>query len=258
VLEGELPCVEHEAGCGEFVFFSVDRIAEYGGADVVEMDANLVSAAGMQVAADEGGFCGEIGCEDFVIGDRGFACGWGDDCHFLAVDRVATDVGENGVLVLLRDAVGYRQVEFFHGGALGKLCNERLVGDVGFGDDEAARGVFVQAVDDAGALDTADAGELAFAMVKEGIDQGAVGISRSRVNDHAMRFVQDDEVIVLENDVQWDILGAGDIRHSLGDDDGDGVTLFHRVARLRRLAVDKNVLLADQRLDAGAGEVGQA
>ena len=33
MLEGELPCVEHEAGGGEFVFFPVDGIAEDGGAD---------------------------------------------------------------------------------------------------------------------------------------------------------------------------------------------------------------------------------
>ena len=100
MLEGELPCVEHEAGGGEFVFFPVDGIAEDGGADMVEVDADLVGAAGVEVAADEGGFGREIGGEDTVIGDGGFAGGRGDDRHFLAVDRVAADVCEDGVLVL--------------------------------------------------------------------------------------------------------------------------------------------------------------
>lgn len=100
VLEGELPGVEHEAGGGEFVFFPVDGIAEDGGSDVVEVDADLVGAAGVEVAADEGGFCREIGGEDFVIGDRGLASGRGDDRHFLAVDGMAADVGEDGVFVL--------------------------------------------------------------------------------------------------------------------------------------------------------------
>jgi len=117
--------------------------------------------------------------------------------------------------------VGDGEVELFHGGALGKLGGEGLVGDVGFGDDETARGVFVEAVDDAGPLDTADAGELALAVMEEGVDECAVGVSRGWVDDHAVRLMEDKEVLVFENNVERDVLRGGDVRDGFGDDDGD-------------------------------------
>jgi len=191
VVEGELPSVEHEAWGGELVFFSVDRIAEDGGAEVVHVDADLVGPAGVEVAEHEGGFRREIGGERFVIGDRGLAAGWIDDGHFLAIHGVAADVGEDRVFFLRRDAVGDGEVELFHGGALGKLGGEGLVGGIGFRDYEAARGVFIETVDDAGALDAADTGELAFAMVEEGVDESAIGIAGGGVDDDAVLFVKD-------------------------------------------------------------------
>ena len=193
--------MEHQARGGEFVLFAVDRIAEDGGADVVHVDANLVGAAGVEMAKDEGGFRGGIGGEGFVIGDRGLS-GWrGDDGHFLAVYGVAADVGEDRVFFLGRDAVGDGEVELFHGGSLGKLGGEGLVGGVGFRDDEAAGGILVEAVDDAGTLDPADAGELAFAVVEEGVDEGAIGIAGRGVYDDAVRFVEDEDVSVFEKDI---------------------------------------------------------
>ena len=191
MVEGKLPSVEHETRGRELVFFSVDWIAEDGGAEVVHVDADLVGAAGVEVAEDEGGLRGGIGGERFVIGNRGLAAGRVDDRHFLAVDGVAADVGEDGVLCLRRDAMGDGEVELFHGRALGKLGGEGLVSDVGFRDYEAARGVFIETVDDAGALDAADTGELAFAMVEEGVDESAIGIAGGGVNDDAVLFVKD-------------------------------------------------------------------
>lgn len=143
MVEGELPGVEEKARGGERVFFPVNGIAEDGGADVVEMDADLVGAAGVEVAQDERGLGGGIGGERFVIRDRGLAAGWIDDGHFLAVHWVATDVREDRFLVRLGDAVRDCEVELLHGGALGKLGDEALVGGIGFRDDEATGGVFV-------------------------------------------------------------------------------------------------------------------
>ena len=62
MLEGELPCVEHEAGGGEFVFFPVDGIAEDGGADMVEVDADLpfTEAPAYYIYARSDGFYSEL------------------------------------------------------------------------------------------------------------------------------------------------------------------------------------------------------
>ena len=256
VVEGELPGVEHEAaGLGGGL--AVDGIADERGAFVMEVDADLVGAAGVEMAEDERGEGGGVGGEDFVIGDGGLAAGRIDDGHFLAVHGVAADVGEDAVLRGLRDALGDGEVEFFHGPA-GELADERLVGDVRLGDDDAAGGVLIQPVDDAGALDAADAGELALAMMQQGIDQRAVGISRCRMDDHAGALVEDDQIVILEEDFQREVLRGVVERDGFGDDDGDAVAEFHGVARLGGAAVELDVLLADERLDARAGKVRKA
>ncbi len=260
VFEREFPCVEHEAvreGGGGGGFFAVDGVCDDGCALVVEVDADLVGAAGVEVAEDEGGAGGGVGVEDLVVGDGGFAAGWVDDGHFLAVDGVAADVGEDGVFGRGGDAAGDGEVEFFHGFALGELGDEGLVGGVGFGDDEAAGGVFVEAVDDAGAFDAADAGELALAVVEESVDEGAVGVSGAGVDDHAVGFVEDDDVFVFVEDVEGDVLGCVFEGDGFGDDDGDFVAGFDGVAWFGGVAVEGDELLADERLDAGAREFGE-
>ena len=251
VDEAEPPRMEHEAAglLGGFARFTVNGITDEWGSLVMEMDADLVGAAGVKVAEDKCGEAGGVGGEDFVIGDRGFPTGWIDDCHFLAVHRVAADVGENGVLGGFRDTLGDGQIEFLHGAALGELSDERLVGDVGFRYDEAAGSILVQAVDDAGTLDPADAGELAPAMVKEGIHQGAVRISRCGVDDHAGGLVKDHEVRVLEKNIERDFLRLVMKGNGLGKDNSDFIPKLHLVSRPRGMAVDLDELFTDERLD---------
>ena len=58
MIEGEFPSVEEESWGGERMLFGVNGIAEDGGADVLEVDADLVGATGVEMAEDEGGFCG--------------------------------------------------------------------------------------------------------------------------------------------------------------------------------------------------------
>ena len=56
------------------------------------MHADLMGAAGVQVAEDEGGFGGLIGGDDFVIGDCGFPGGWGPSVWAAATDAGARPV----------------------------------------------------------------------------------------------------------------------------------------------------------------------
>lgn len=225
---------------------------------MVQVDADLVCASGVEMAENEGSLCRGIGGQGFVIGDSGLAARWIDDGHFLAVYRVATDVGKDGFTVGLRDAIGDGEVKFLHGGALGELGDKTLVRGVGFRDDEAAGGVFVEAVDDAGAFDSADAGQLAVTMVKERVDESAVRIAGGGVYDHAVCFVEDDDVIVLEKDIQGYVLRGGDVWDCLGNYDAHRISGFYAVAWLGWLAIDENVLLANESLDARAGKVCQA
>ena len=131
------------------------------------------------------------------------------------------------------------------------------MGGVGFRDDQAAGSVFVEAVNDAGSLDAADAGELAFAMMEQGVDESAVGVSGSGVDDHAFVLVDDDERVVFVKHPECDVLGLSVGRDRFGNFDLDAVADRDRVAGFRRLIVFPDVLLADEFLNAGAGKVGK-
>jgi eukaryotic-like serine/threonine-protein kinase len=249
--------MQHQAAglLGALTGLAVNRIADERSALVMKVDADLMGAAGVEVTQDQGGERGGVSSENFVVRDRRFAAGRIDDGHFLAVHRVAADVGENGVLFRLRHALGDGQVEFFHRAALGELGDERLVGEVGFRNNEAAGGVLVEAVDDAGPLDAADAGELAVAVMEQGVDQRAIGISRCRVDDHAGGLVEDDEIFILKQNIQRDVLRRVVERNRFREHDADAVAEFHRVTGLGGMTIDLDELLANERLDARAGKV---
>ena len=161
-----------------------------------EVDADLVGAAGVEGAFDEAGVVFSAG-EDFVVGDGRFAGAGIDDGHLLTVDGVTADVGEDGVFLLGWRAGGDGVVNLGGGFAFGELSEQGLHGAVGLGDDDAAGGVLVEAMDDAGALDAVDAGELAVAVMQQGVDEGAVGVAIGGMDDHAVGFVEDDEVSVF-------------------------------------------------------------
>ena len=144
------------------------------------------------------------------------------------------------------------------GGSIGELLDEGTVGGVGFGDDEAARGVLVEPVDDPRAFDAADPGELAFAMMEQGVDESAVGVSGSGVDDHAFVLVDDDERVVFVKHPECDVLGLSVGRDRFGNFDLDAVADRDRVAGFRRLIVFSDVLLADEFLDARGGKLGES
>ena len=258
VGEAEAPGVEHEAGggAGLALGLGIDGIAEEGAADVFHVDTDLVGAAGVEDAENEGGVGIGIGGEGVVVGDGGAAGAGIDDGHFLAVDGMTAEVGEDGAVGLGGDALGDGEVEF-GSLAFGELCGEGLLGAIGFGGDDAAGGVLVEAVDDAGALDAADAGELPGAVVEEGVDKGAVGVACGRVHDEADGFVEDNEFVVLEEDVKGDVLGEGLGGFWFGNLDGDGVALGDVLFGAGGGAVEENVAGFQEGLDARPGEVGE-
>lgn len=124
VGESESPGVEHEAGGfpGLASGLGVDGVAEEGVAEEAVVDADLVGASGVEGAEDEGGAI-RGGVEEVDVGDGGFSGAWVADVHALAVDGVAGDVVEDGLVVLFGRRLGDGEVEF-GGLAVGKLADE--------------------------------------------------------------------------------------------------------------------------------------
>lgn len=126
------------------------------------------------------------------------------------------------------------------------------MGAVVLGDDDAAGGVFVEPVDDAGASFTAYAGEVV-AVMEEGVDEGAVGIAGGGVYDEAGGFVDDEDVAILVEDFDGDVLGDDFDGGGVGNGEGDEVAWADDGAGLGGFGVEAAVVGLDEVLEAGAG-----
>ena len=74
--------------------------------------------------------------------------------------------------------------------------------------------------------------ELSGTVMKEGVDEGSVGIPGGRMNDHAVGFVQEDDFIIFVEDREREVFGIRFNVRFFGDRDCDEVTLFERGSSL--------------------------
>ena len=89
---------------------------------------------------------------------------------------------------------------------IGEQVRESLMGGVGLGDNEEPGRVLVQPVDDAGTPDPADPRKARAAMADQRVDQRALGMAGRRMDDETGRFVDHDQVLVLEHDRERHVL----------------------------------------------------
>lgn len=224
VIYAEFVGVQHEAGDFYRIAFgiSVDRIAEDGEAQgLLHVDADLMGAAGVQVAFDmaPGIVLGRV--ENAVVGDGVFAAGRLDIGHALTVDGMSGDVGFYGAGIDNRLSHNDASIDF-PGCSGGELGGEGEVGDVGFCGDQTAGGVAVEAMHDTGplwidgVLGAAKFGELACAVMQQCVDQSAGRIAGAGVDDEAAGFVDDDQVFVFVENVEGDIFRGGQLGSRAG------------------------------------------
>ena len=134
---------------------AVKRIAEQRMPDVRHVDANLMRAPGLEPAADVR--VAAVARNDLPVRDRAaraLLC----DGHFLAVGRMPTDGRVNRARILAHAAANDGLV-YARQAAVGKLSRQRQMRKIVFRDYQQSRRVLVDAVDDAGALLAADAGQ---------------------------------------------------------------------------------------------------
>ena len=124
---------------------------------------------------------------------------------FLAIDGVAANGTNHRALVGLGHPMDHRQV-LAGRDALLDLHLQLHQGFLAFGHHDAAGGVLIQAVDDAGAHLPTDAGQIG-AVVQQRIHQGAVLVARGRVHREAGGLVEHDQMPVFKQHIQGDVLG---------------------------------------------------
>ena len=119
--------------------------------------------------------------------------------HALAVAGMASDRAVDAAGALLGLAADEGAVEPLDRMQC-ELLGQAAVGEVGLGHHEDARGPAVETVHDARPQHPADSGELAAAVMKQGIHEGPARMAGRGVDDETRRLVHDHEVGVLEQD----------------------------------------------------------
>ena len=129
-----------------------------------------------------------------------------------------------------------------------------MVGCVIFGHHQQAAGVLVNTVHNAGADGAANAGQLPRTVVEQRIDQRAVRVAGCRVDNHPLRLVDHQKVVILIDNIQRDVLGYGldGLRvEQVNGIDSTGKDLFLFVDRR---AVPRHKALLHQPLQRTAGQ----
>ena len=235
--------------------FSIERVANNGRAQGGEVDTDLVSTPGLDVAFHAGKSIRKGG-KDFPMGDGAFSAG-AQHGHLLAIGGAATNLRVE-CAGRRRGAVDDGDVglaEVVDGKGLGK----RLISPIILGNDHDTGGVHIQPMDDAGALLATNATKVG-AMPEESIDQSTVTVAAGGVDDQSGRFVEGQKVVVFVENGKRNVLGdkVGGFSGREGENKGgSGDWCGGKLGRGATLKVGEEALFCEG-LNTGARELGQA
>ncbi len=115
---------------------------------------------------------------------------------------------------------------------------------------DQAGGLFVQAMDDARPLLAADPLNIRL-ITQHGIHERPGSVSRGRMHHHASRFIDNDQVLIFEDDIEGDILRDQAHRRGWRDSYRHPRTTFQRLTRFfGDAAVHIHKSTRDESLDA--------
>ncbi len=137
----------------------------------------------------------------------------------------AAEMGIDRALRTLGHAPDQRQIGAFEvaGTAMiGELLAEMAMGAVVLGDHHDAARILVEAMNDAGAADSAYARQAIATMIYKGIDQRSRPVAVAGVNDEPGGLVDHDEIVVLVENVEGMFSPCG----SAGSGSGSTTAIF--------------------------------
>jgi hypothetical protein len=212
--------------------------------DVSHVHADLVRAAGLELGSNEA-MAGEP-LEDTEAGHGRAALS--DHRHASALRRVAPDRG-------LDPAPGHDLTD--HQGTILamhlsrlELGDKRPVSRQRLGHHQQAGRILIQSMHDSGARHSGKRG----GMMQQGILQGAIAVPRRRMHNQSGRFIDHEELVVFEDQVECDGLGeavSARLNQRIEMNDLAGPDL---VAGATGHPVDANLTTVDPMLQTAARE----
>ena len=148
------------------------------------------------------------------------------------------------------------EVDFF-GGSGSELFGESEVYAVCLGHDHAAAGFFVEAMDNTGAGHAANPAEASFAMMQQRVNQRVFLVAGGGMDDESWRFVEDEQIVILEKNVQRNVFRLSGCGPGFGPDDFYDFSEPGVVCGFDPLPVDRNVAPLYEALDGATGDDGE-
>jgi hypothetical protein len=124
--------------------------------------------------------------------------------HLFPINRMPPERQVYLAFIFLGIAVDEGCISFLNFVPL-ELTGQALVRLIRFGHNQQSRCFFVETMYDPRSQDAADAGKVR-AMVKDGIHNCILKVTRSRMYDHSRRFVNHQDVLIFVNDRQGKVL----------------------------------------------------
>lgn len=179
--ESEPKGMEHLARCGvagqlsevRILAFAVSDVPNERKAKVFEMNTHLVGATGVETGFDERGVMQTF---QKLEAGPGIATAPVRDSHPFPVRGMPGDGGADFALLWTEPATEQGVVDLSNAAGT-ELGGEGEVGPIIFGDDHAAAGIAVKAMDNARSGDAADTAESITAMMQEGMHERAVSVA---------------------------------------------------------------------------------
>ena len=121
-----------------------------------------------------------------------------------------------------------------------QLLGDALMGKIVLADDQDPRGVHIDAVDDSGAHHPVDSREISSAVIHQAVDQRAAVVAGGGMDYHALRLVDENNILVLVENVQIHLFGH-DLRFcGFRSRDLHHIPWENPVTAFFRLSVDQN------------------
>ena len=117
---------------------------------------------------------------------------------------MAADCTAHGSLVLFQIPMDNCPVLSGNGMYRELLC-EALAGEIALTDNQGTRCVHIDSVDDSGAQNAVDAGEISAAVIQNRIAQCSAAVACRRMYDHPLGLIDDQKIIILVQNIKRNV-----------------------------------------------------